>query len=357
LLNQMVRYPVRLALPLLILTVAAPSLAQAQEPAAPAAQREHVVRRGDTLWDLARAYLQNPFLWPLIYEANRNVVENPHWIYPLERLIIPPVLPRAAAEPAGQPVEQDQRIVIPPSEPDPESMVETDPTVVGVIDMRRPVVTSAEYRSAPWLSGRAAADVTGRISALADPASAGDRLPSALHPNDRVHIEATVQPGDSLLVVRHGRRVAEVGELVQPVGVLLVESVSGGVGNARMVRQFGDARVGDLVMPLAAVPEIGMGQAEPVEVGPQGHLLQFVAAHSLYGTTDVGFISLGRASGIGIGDEFGVYVATDAGGAPTEIGTLRVIRVDERSATVRVLGARSTALRDGLPVRMTRRMP
>lgn len=355
-LNQMVRYPVRLALPLLILTVAHPSLVQAQEPVAPATQREHVVRRGDTLWDIARAYLQNPFLWPLIYEANRNVVENPHWIYPAERLIIPAALQRPRAELAGEPIEEDQRIVIPPSEPDPESMVEMDPTVVGVIDMRRAVVTSAEYRSAPWLS-RMAADVTGRISALVDPAAAGDRLPSALHPNDRVHVEASVQPGDSLLVIRQGGRIGEVGDLIQPVGVLLVESVNGGVGNARLVRQFGDARVGDLVMPLAAVPEIGMGRAEPVEAGPQGHLLQFVAAHSLYGTTDIGFISLGRASGIGIGDEFGVYVATDAGGAPTEIGTLRVIRVDERSATVRVLAASSTSLRDGLPVRMTRRMP
>ncbi len=29
--------------------------------------RVHVVQRGDTLWDLARQYLNNPYLWPQIW--------------------------------------------------------------------------------------------------------------------------------------------------------------------------------------------------------------------------------------------------------------------------------------------------
>lgn len=44
--------------------------------------KTHTVKKGDTLWDIAGFYLNNPFLWPDIYELNRDKIENPHWIYP-----------------------------------------------------------------------------------------------------------------------------------------------------------------------------------------------------------------------------------------------------------------------------------
>ncbi|HEX2167766.1 MAG TPA: hypothetical protein VHG09_11095, partial [Longimicrobiales bacterium] len=71
-LKHLVRTPVRILLPVILLLVG--NAAEAQEQPATPQQREHQVRRGDTLWELARAYLDNPFLWRLIYDANRDVV-------------------------------------------------------------------------------------------------------------------------------------------------------------------------------------------------------------------------------------------------------------------------------------------
>jgi hypothetical protein len=45
----------------------------------------HVVRKGDTLWDLCGSYYQNPWGWPKVWSYNPQVV-NPHWIYPGDQL-------------------------------------------------------------------------------------------------------------------------------------------------------------------------------------------------------------------------------------------------------------------------------
>ena len=41
----------------------------------------HLVRRGDTLWDLCNHYFQNPWAWPKVWSYNPQIA-NPHWIYP-----------------------------------------------------------------------------------------------------------------------------------------------------------------------------------------------------------------------------------------------------------------------------------
>lgn len=45
----------------------------------------HTVRRGDTLWELSGRYYQNPYSWPRLWGYNPQI-QNPHWIYPGDRV-------------------------------------------------------------------------------------------------------------------------------------------------------------------------------------------------------------------------------------------------------------------------------
>ncbi|WP_432381697.1 LysM peptidoglycan-binding domain-containing protein [Duganella sp. P38] len=48
----------------------------------PDAPDQHVVVRGDTLWEIAGAFLYRPWCWPTVWDLNRDEIANPHWIYP-----------------------------------------------------------------------------------------------------------------------------------------------------------------------------------------------------------------------------------------------------------------------------------
>ncbi|HEV8333985.1 MAG TPA: LysM peptidoglycan-binding domain-containing protein [Steroidobacteraceae bacterium] len=46
---------------------------------------EYVVKTGDTLWDISKVYLRDPWYWPEIWYVNPQV-QNPHLIYPGDKL-------------------------------------------------------------------------------------------------------------------------------------------------------------------------------------------------------------------------------------------------------------------------------
>jgi len=62
----------------------------------PDAPKEYVVKEGDTLWDIASIFLNDPWKWPELWKLNPQV-QNPDLIYPGDNLIL-------TFTPSGEPV-------------------------------------------------------------------------------------------------------------------------------------------------------------------------------------------------------------------------------------------------------------
>jgi len=74
----------------------------------------HVVKAGETLWEVTKEYLKDPHLWPQVWEVNPNI-RNPHWIYPGDQILIKQMVVMKAA-PESTPTEPE-----PPQAPAPAS--------------------------------------------------------------------------------------------------------------------------------------------------------------------------------------------------------------------------------------------
>lgn len=329
-------------------------------------EKQHVVKKGDTLWDLAAFYLSDPFRWPAIFDANRNVVSNPHWIYPAEKLVIPGtkgpdyLLGAAVPEPAPEPSTPDRSRFFKADVVDTTHLVTSERLRVGPVQ-------PMEWLAAPWIADTASIKVVAKVYKPYDPRDQKDRLSQQFHPYDKLYISLAgpgLKAGDRLLAFREVDDVKGYGVMIEPMAVLRIDSVAENTAVATVSSQFRDLKTGDLAMMLPSIPQLPGERMVEVSGGPVGQIVEFLEEQVLYGTTDYGFVNLGGAQGLTIGDELLAYIpehkpsSKHAEVLPAEpVARMRVIRVMDKTATVRVTRLTNASLKRGLPVRVARKAP
>lgn len=340
------------------LCLAAPLHAQ-DVPGAPAPERIHVVRPGDTLWDIARMYLNDPFLWPEIFRLNPDLIGDPARIYPSERLRIP----GAGEGPlAGQPRRDPERTIFFPQETGAQREMGALIRPAGTADV--PVLTPGDFFGAGLLAQEQEVAAVGRVEEVLSPSVVAIGTGPQIHLYDKIFVAVAdgraVQVGDRMHLFREGRRVKPYGRVFTSTGLATVAAVDGGTATLVVVRMYDAISPGDLVVPAGRFP-VPAGVLPQPGTGLDGEIIAFASTNPLQSTEDVVFVNVGGQAGVVEGDEFVAYLRPERKRGWTrpevEVARLQVVRVTDRTATVRVADLKYPALEPGMPIRRVAKMP
>jgi hypothetical protein len=272
----------------------------------------HVVRRGDTLWDICSLYFNDPWQWPKIWSYNPQIT-NPHWIYPGDLVRL---LPRGVFSQA--PVEPESAAATPPAVdtlPAPQRRIE-----VGI--KQTAFVEKSDLDKSITIDGGVDEKVllgNGDSVYLSYPAGRPPKV------GDRYSIYVPGNP------VKSGG--TEVGAYVHVLGTLEVASVKqdkqarGVIVDANREIERG-AKVGPLLKTFKTVPP------SPPKVDAQGTVVAMLTYDQLVGQGEVVFVDLGKRSGVEVGNRMFVVRRGDA--YPKNMQ--RQVGQDDRAFPARALG-------------------
>jgi len=362
----------------------------------PQGSKVHIIEKGDTLWDLAAKNLDNPYLWPQIWDVNQYITDS-HWIYPGDPILIPgkpTVIGEKGPEPAIELLE-------PPATPS-QPVTTGEPTQRQAENAPATALTPAGpqlYPAAgesdvycsnyivdrfdePALKIHEREDASHTILGVGDIVFLNQGLGSNLSAGD----EFTVLLDEG--VVPHPIFAEDVGESIRMVGRVRVIALQESTATAEIVHACDAIEVG---MPLVPFEEIPVPLTTPaafrrygVEMQTEnaGYIVNISPDKANIGEGDIVNIDLGSDNGLRPGDvltifrEWGGVVKYDSPDSYIEgaqaraekgrakgslqpgnfaqsiLGQVVVLRTEKHTATAKViLSAREAALGDRVAVR------
>ncbi len=334
----------------------------------------HVVRRGDTLADIARRFLGDFRRWPELFKANAGQIKNANLIFPGQRLYVgadgKPTFnaPVARVEPVDTVVER--RVLGRPVAGQATSVLE-NATLNG--RALRPTVRRGEANAAPFLVSLTAKQNSGALMSRADPtvvAAGSNRDQFQLYDDVDVllPVGARGTVGQKLGVYQLGPEVRHDklrARLMQPSGVIeLVAIGTGRAARARVTAMYANMKRGDVVLPLDSLPAPETVRPSDVANGPVYEVAYVAGGVVLPTIQNYVVLALPAGASSKVGDQFNLYapgVALSENGGdvapPNTVAQVSVVRVTPQGATAIVVGHDQPAIRVGMKAQLVSRMP
>jgi LysM repeat protein len=329
----------------------------------------HTVVPGDCLWNLSKTYYGSPWEWRRIWNANKSQISDPNLILPGWILTIPgkeAEVQKVTVQPAGQapaPTEAPAKPAPLPSvsEPamahQPTVFREKQPTSGGVRGsgaVAHFAVARDDVYAAPWLvrAGREPQFV-GTLAGMVG--GSGDiRYP---HVFEKVLLKFPGAPpavGASLRLFRMTKTIADVGDVATPTGVVRILTAEGDSAVALITQQYMRIQVRDMVGTLPSY-SLKLGEyPQSVSEGPEAMIVGFAGTAVVKPIGDVAFLDQGSDDGVSVGDEYELVNPTL--GSHVVEGRLQVVGVTADGASARIVQISDAVLRQGVAVRLSRKM-
>jgi hypothetical protein len=312
-----------------------------------AQEGSHMVKEGDTLWDIAGFYYQNPFLWPYIWRANLTKIADPHWIYPEQEFVIPPSPEEAMSEmPEELPVyvPEEEVTMLPKEEP----MTQ----VFSVVEPERRVFSEEMIHRAGFILDQ---DMPywGKI------VGAEQTQEKMISAYKTVYIDRAdnVNVGDELTIYRPGKDIShpKTGKRLGKEIIVLGKAVIGETGEegsrCKVMASYDIIRKGDLVTPYEPILAPEKVALIPTEKEIEGYVVEVKTSRKLTPPHVFAYIDQGEAAGIAVGDVFDVYQERVVAGKKMpdyDIGHVQVISVFNEVSIGLILASREPlAIRRG----------
>ena len=336
-----------------------PAQQPAQQAAAPVT---HTVVRGETLWELARRYLGDAYLWPEIYRLNTAVIEDPHWIYPGEVLRLPGGV--AAAPSAAAPYDPNASTVFDHRRT--QGMRRTRQSAE--LMKSRFAVRQGEYLASPFVWTVGGPVGAGRVLGTAASQIVVPTIEQRVYQSQepiyiRVPSGASRANGERFMTYELGPILEGQGQVVIPTGIIEMQAdPAAGDGRAVINQRFRQVLEGQGVIPIdSLMPRLDQ-HPSAVEFGAPTKLTWVVDTPVLLQLGQYVILTATSRDGIVPGDQVTLMAAMGTGEqgerhTPEDAGVLQVLRVTPYGSSAILLNRSQAAITIGMDGRVSAKMP